>query len=72
MKKSFLRLSAKTISEDTEVKDIFTFFEGHDIHPIKGTVFEFKDIRKARTATDHGSVNEKVCSKLPVHAAKEV
>lgn len=40
--------------------DIFRFMDEHQLKPLKGAVYDFRDIREACMALDHGQVNGKI------------
>lgn len=42
------------------IKDIFQFMDDHSLKPLMGAVYDFKDIREACMALDHGTVNGKI------------
>ena len=44
--------------------EIFAFLDEHYLVPVSGKVFDFKNIKDAVTAQDHGSVNGKIVVKI--------
>lgn len=46
------------------MKDIFRFMDDHKLKPLIGAVYDFKDIREACIALDHGLVNGKIVVRI--------
>ncbi len=46
------------------IQDIFDFIDAHDLKPLVGAVYDFKDIRDACVALDGGKVNGKIIVRL--------
>ncbi len=46
------------------IQDIFDFIDAHDLKPLVGAVYDFKDIRDACIALDGGKVNGKIIVRM--------